>query len=76
MCKEVKQNVLKAENEGKEENSLTSAFSSGIEKAYASLTVSTTIVADEGGSALCKLACFGLFFSLCALFSPFVCCLP
>ena len=52
MCKGVKQKVLKAENEGKEKGSLTSAFSSVNEKANASLTVSTTIVADEGGRGL------------------------
>ena len=48
MYKRVKQKVLKAENASKEKDGLRSEFCSVTEKANASLTVSTTIVVDEG----------------------------
>ena len=62
---------LKAENESKEKDGLISAFSTVTEKAFARLTVSTTIVADEGRRELLNTRYFGLFISLCALFSDF-----
>ena len=52
MCRGVKQKVLKAENEGKGKDSLTSAFSHVTEKVNVSCTVSTINVADEGGREL------------------------